>query len=289
MTFAFIDGQREQFPVQRLCQVLGVSASGYYAWRGRPRSARQRADEALVSQIRTIHDRSRQTYGSPRVHADLQAAGVRCGQKRVARLMRQAQLRAVSKPQRRRTTDSRHTYPLAPNLLAGDFSAERPDQTWLSDITYVRTQEGWLYLAVVLDLYSRQVVGWALSASLSARLTLAALRMALTSRRPAPGLLHHSDQGRQYACTAYQKLLKTYRARPSMSRRGVWYDNAPVESFFARLKTELVHRRRYRTRAQARQDIFAYIEGFYNRHRRHSSLGYLSPADFEQLYYHSLN
>jgi putative transposase len=283
MKFAFIAEHRACYPVARLCRTLEVTASGYYAWRRRSPSPRLVANQALLVAIRASHAQSQRTYGSPRVHADLVAQGQRCSRKRVARLMRQDRLQA--RPRRRfrpQTTQVDGSLPVAPNRLGRPFQAGAPNQTWLSDITYVATAEGWLYLAVVLDLYSRRVVGWAMDSHLATPLVLAALRLAFGRRQPTTTLLHHSDRGSQYASAAYQAALADRGAQASMSRAGYCYDNAPMESFFATLKVERVYQCRYQTRAEARQDIVAYIEGFYNPTRRHSALGYRSPMEFEQ-------
>ena len=278
---------RERYPVVRMCQVLSVSSSGYYAWRQRRPSRRQVENEQLAEEIRQIHQDSYETYGSPRIHAELQERGISCNRKRVERLMRLHQIRAVCKRRRRYTTDSAHSLPVAPNLLDQDFVAEAPNQKWVADISYIWTAEGWLYLAAILDLFSRKIVGWAMGERVNRHLVHKALQMALTTRRPeaAPkGLpLHHSDRGSQYASHDYRALLADHQIQVSMSRTGNVYDNSVMESFFATLKTELVHRRRYQTRAEAATDLFAYIEGFYNRRRRHSSLGYLSPEQFESV------
>jgi transposase InsO family protein len=242
------------------------------------------ADLLLLRHIQDIFVESRATYGSYRIHAELAEQGLGCGRKRVARLMRTYNL--IPKTVRTFkvvTTDSNHTLPVAPNRLNQQFSADRPDQIWLADITYVPTLEGWLYLAVVLDLYSRRIVGWAMSDSLHRQLVIEALQMAIITRRPAPGLLHHSDRGSQYASDDYQALLTKNHMVGSMSRKGNCYDNAPVESFFGPLKTELVFHQQYATRTEARPDLFEYIEVFYNRFRRHSALGYKSPVKFEAL------
>jgi putative transposase len=267
--------------VARLCRALSVSKSGYYAWRWRAPSARAGRDSELLTQIRAAHARSRRTYGSPRIHAELHAEGTRCSRKRVARLMRAAGLSARRPRRAARTTDSKHDRPIAPNLLGRDFTAAAPDRRWAADITYVPTGEGWLYLAVLLDLFSRRVVGHACGASLATALVTEALLLACGRRRPGVGLLHHSDRGSQYASAEYRARLSAAGAEASMSRRGDCYDNAAVESFFGTLKTELVHGRRYATRAEARADIFEYVEVFYNQQRRHSALGYLSPAEYE--------
>jgi transposase InsO family protein len=282
--YQFISDHREEFEITVMCRVLTVSRSGYYAWRNRPSSARKMADQELSQQIKEIHQQSRQTYGSPRIQVELAENGVNCGQKRVARLMRQEELFAQqSRKFRVTTTDSAHPYPVAPNLLDQDFSASRPNEKWLTDITYIPTAEGWLYLAVVMDLYSRRIVGWAMSDSLERYLVIAALQMALKMRQPPPGLLHHSDRGSQYASDDYQALLTHHQICCSMSRTGNCYDNAPMESFFGTLKTELVHHCHYQTKAEAKTDIFEYIEVFYNRVRRHSALSYQSPVNFEKL------
>ena len=281
MKCQFIWLWRQRYPVRLLCRVLGVSRSGYYAWCRRPVSRRTQADRRLVVAIRVAHTASRGTYGSPRIYAELRAQGERCGRHRVARLMRQHGIRAKQARRFRVTTDSAHGRPVAPNLLARHFRAPGINQRWVTDLTYVATHEGWLYVAVVLDLYSRRVVGWAMQPRMSQELVLAALRMAVTQRRPPRGLLHHSDQGGQYAGPAYQAFLARHGIRPSMSRRGDCWDNAVVESFFKTLKTELVYHRSYRTRAEAQGDVFDYLERFYNQRRRHSFLGYRSPAEYE--------
>jgi transposase InsO family protein len=282
--YQFIAAHREQFEITVMCRVLTVSRSGYYAWLKRPTSSREMADQALSQQIKEIHQQSRQTYGSPRIQAELAENGVNCGHKRVARLMRDEELFAKqSRKFRVTTTDSAHSYPVAPNLLDQAFRASRANEKWLTDITYIPTAEGWLYLAVVLDLYSRRIVGWAMSDSLERHLVIAALQMAIKMRQPSPGLLHHSDRGSQYASEDYQALLTQHQMRCSMSRTGNCYDNAPTESFFGTLKTELVHHCQYQTKAEAKTDIFEYIEVFYNRFRRHSALGYQSPVNFEKL------
>ena len=272
---------RTEFPVRRMCQVLGVSPSGYYAWGQRPLSPRAQANAALLTRIRLVHAQSRQTYGSPRVHAELQAQGVPCGRHRVARLMRHHAIQAWHKRRFRRTTRVNPRLPVAPNRLNQDFATARPNQVWLSDLTYVPTAEGWLYLAAVLDLCSRRVVGWQSSAQLDTSLALGAWQMAVGRRCPPAGGLHHSDRGGQYASAAYRDRLRGRTWIPSMSRAGNCFDNAPMESFFATLKTELVHRQSFRTRREAHAAIVDYIEGFYNPLRRHSALGYRSPVEFE--------
>jgi putative transposase len=282
--YQFIEDDREQYPITMMCRVLDIARSGYYAWRKQPLSARKMADLLLLMHIRDVFEQSRQTYGSYRIQATLVEQGLRCGRKRVARLMGEDELEPkTSRPFKVVTTDTNHTLPVAPNRLNQAFTADRPDQIWLADITYVPTAEGWLYLAVVLDLYSRRIVGWAISDSLHRQLVIDALQMALTARQPPPGLLHHSDRGSQYASQEYQTLLTQAQMVGSMSRKGNCYDNAPLESFFGTFKTELVFHQHYATRAQAKLDIFEYIEVFYNRFRRHSALDYKSPVNYEAL------
>jgi transposase InsO family protein len=279
-----VKAHRQEVKVVRLCRTLGVSRSGFYAFRRRPEGVRSRERRALLGVIRRIHEEVDQVYGAPRMLQELRAEGHRCGRHRVARIMRAAGLRARRRPRRRpRTTDSRHALPVAPNVLAQDFQVETPDRVWVGDITYVPTGEGWLYLAVLLDLCSRRVVGWALDRTIDRSLTLRALAMALQRRRPGSELLHHTDRGSQYAATDYQLELEAARIRCSMSRKGNCYDNAVAESFFATLKKEHVHHRRWRTRDEARSDLFEYIEGFYNHRRRHSALGYRSPVEYEEM------
>jgi putative transposase len=279
--FELIQAKKADHNVALLCRVLNVSRQGFYAWLRRKPCRRKRQDQNLAGRIRQAFRDSRGRYGAPRVHEELQAQGVQTSRKRIARLMRQDGL--VARPRRRfiRTTDSRHGYGTAPNRLQRNFTPERPNRTWAADITYIWTAQGWLYLAVVLDLFSRKVVGWAMEPYLDQRLALKALRMAITTRNPAAGLVHHSDRGVQYACTEYQRTLLEAEIAPSMSRKGDCWDNAPVESFFSSLKHELVHRQAFSTHAEARAALFEYIEGFYNRQRRHSTLGYLSPVEYE--------
>ena len=272
-----------RFPVTLMCQTLAVSLSGYYAWVARPESRRTAENRQLLAQIRVIHAESRSTYGSPRVHGTLQAQGQRIGEHRVARLMRASALRAKTVKKWRATTDSAHQYPVVPNTLNRQFAVAHPNRVWAGDITYVWTAEGWLYLAVVLDLYSRRVIAWGMGSRLTQELATAALTMAVEHRRPASGVLHHTDRGSQYAATLYREFLAGHGLTASMSRRGNCWDNAVVESFFHTLKTELVYHRRYITREEARQDIFEWIEVFYNQTRRHSTLGYRSPAEFEAM------
>lgn len=283
MRFRFVAAHAGTWPVRTICRVLGVSASGYYAWRDRPESAREAANRRLLADIRRLHAQHHGRYGSPRVHAALRAEGRTASRGRVERLMRVSGLRAsAARRFRPVTTDSRHALPVAPNLLDQQFEAAAPNQVWLADITYPPTDEGWLYLAAVLDLATRKVVGWSMREHMRAELTCAALMMATQRQHPAPGLLHHSDRGSQYAAGDYRKLLAASGIQQSMSRCGNCYDNAPIESFFHTLKVELVHQRRWATREQARRDVFAYIEGYYNRQRLHSALGYKTPEQMER-------
>jgi putative transposase len=264
--------------------VLGVSPSGYYAWRKRPPSAREMANQELLKKIKAVFEESGETYGSPRVYRELNRQGVKCSENRIARLMRLRGLKAKQTRRYRTVTKRNRTHPVAPNLLQRDFVAQQPDQKWLADITYISTWEGWLYLATILDMYSRRIIGWAMSERMTDDLTLNALRMALRRRQPGPGLVHHSDQGSQYTSQAYQALLKEHGVQASMNSVGNWYDNAPMESFFGTLKSECVHHVIYRTRDEARADLFSYIEVFYNRRRLHSALDYLSPEEYERIY-----
>jgi transposase InsO family protein len=280
--FQFIDAEKAHYPITLLCRVLDVSRPGYHAWRKRPRSARAVHDDALTAAIRTSHAHSRGTYGVPRIHADLQAQGHAAGYKRVRRLMRGAGLSGCRRGRRVRTTLSDPAAVPAPNLVQRQFQAAAPNQLWVGDITYLPTSEGWQYLAVLLDVYSRRVVGWAFADHLRTDLTLEALQMALQRRRPPAGLVHHTDRGSQYTAERYQQLLSQQGITCSMSRRGQCLDNAMAESFFATLKTELVARVRWLNGQEARRAIFEYLEVFYNRQRRHSALGYQSPVLFEQ-------
>lgn len=279
--YRFIAAERAHYPITILCRVLDVGRSGYYAWARREVSARARADEELTAQIAQIHQESRRTYGIPRVRAALRACGVRCDSRRIARLMRAAGLAGCPRPRRARTTRAEPTHTPAPNLVARDFAAPARDRLWLGDITYVATWEGWLYLAVLLDAHSRRVIGWAMADHLCTELALDALTTALDRRRPATGLVHHTDRGCQYTAGAYQETLTAQAITVSMSRAGDCYDNALAESFFATLKRELVDRRRWPTRRAAQQAIFEWIEVFYNRQRIHSALNYRSPVAFE--------
>jgi transposase InsO family protein len=285
MRFQLIHDHRDEFPVRRMCAELNVSPSGYYAWRTRPASAREMANRELYQQIEAVYHDNRSVYGSPRIYRELKDQGVACSQNRVARLMRLRGLKAKQSKRFRSTTKRNQADAAAPNLLKRDFEAEQPGEKWVADITYIPTQEGWLYLAAILDLYTRRIVGWAMAERMTSDLTLTALKMALGQRQPAAGLIHHSDRGSQYTDQAYQTLLKDHSIRASMNGVGSWYDNAPMESFFGTLKSELVHHCVYATRIEARTDLFSYIETFYNRRRRHSALDYLSPESYEHLFY----
>jgi putative transposase len=282
MRFAFIDAEKASYPVTRMCRVLGVSQSGYFAWKDRPACARQRQDLVYLAHIRTAFALSNGTYGSPRMHRDLVDEGHEIGRHRTARLMRENRLVARQKRRFKRTTDSEHAWPVAPNLVAQDFTAEAPDRKWGADISYIWTAEGWLYLAVVLDLFSRRVVGWATSDRLKRALAIEALQRAIATRNPSPGLVHHSDRGSQYCSVDYQALLRKHGVLISMSGRGNCYDNSMVETFFKTIKSELIRPVAWQTRAQAENAVARYIDGFYNPVRRHSSLGFQSPIAFER-------
>ena len=283
MRYRFIQAHRNEFRVWLMCRVLEVSRGGFYLWLKRPESQRSVENGRLVEAIRAIHRESRGVYGSPRVHARLRAQSGRYGRNRIARLMREMQIQGKRRRKFRVTTDSDHTLPISGNILDRKFTIGMPNKAWVADITYIATKEGWLYLAGVMDLYSRRIVGWAMGSRISRHLVERALWMAICNRGPKPGLLHHSDRGCQYASHDYRKLLERRGIVCSMSRKGNCWDNAVMESFFGTLKTELVYHREYETREEARSDIFDYIEVFYNRQRLHSALGYRSPADFEKM------
>lgn len=282
MKYRFIARHEEQFRVSTMCRVLGVSRSGYYRWRVRPESRRSREDRKLLVKIRASYEQSGRNYGSPRVHEHLQQQGEACGRKRVERLMRQNSLQPIRCRRYKVTTRSAASHPVAPNLLNRQFAVARPDQVWAGDLTYLWTREGWVYLAVLLDLCTRRVVGWALGERMTVELPHRALAMALGQRQPEAGLVHHSDRGSQYTSTSYRAELERLGVVVSMSRRGDCYDNAMVESFFSTLKAELAGLGEYRTRQQAAREVFDYIELFYNRRRAHSALGYFSPAEYER-------
>lgn len=282
MRYQFIKEQQEHFSLAALCRVMQVCRGGFYAWRKCSKSARQLKNESLTAQIKTAHKESKETYGSPRIFAELKAKGVVCSEKRIARLMSLHKIIAVRPKRFVATTDSDHDMPIADNLLDRTFGAETPDTRWTADITYIWTSQGWLYLAIILDLFSRRIVGWAMDQTIERSLVLSALNMALNGRRPGKHLLCHSDRGSQYASGDYQKRLEEAGIVCSMSRRGNCWDNAPTESFFASLKKEMVYRTKFTTREQARGAVFHWIEVWYNRTRRHSTLGYISPEAFER-------
>jgi transposase InsO family protein len=271
-------------PVVWMCEALEVSASGYYAWASRPDSPTEAWRQNLVGAIEQVHAEVQQRYGSPRMTAELNARGYECSENTVAQLMREHGIRAKSPRRFVRTTDSNHRLPVAANLLGRDFAPEGPNESWCADITYIPTHEGWLYLAVVEDLFSRMVVGWSMAESMESRLVVDALEMAIQRRRPGAGLLAHSDRGSQYASDHYQRVLASEGITCSMSEVGQCWDNAPVESFFGRLKCEVAPGEMFATRDQARAELFEYLEAFYNRVRRHSSLGFLSPVEFERTH-----
>lgn len=285
MKYAAIEAHRGRYPLTLMCRALGVSRSGFYAWQTREPSKRARQDQRLRIHVRAAFRKSKRTYGSPRLHQQLRREGLFCGRKRVERLMREEGLIARPRRRFRRTTDSNHLHPIAPNLLARNFEVgqvDGPDRVWVSDLTYVPTRQGWLYLATVLDLGTRRVVGWNMSDTLAVELATGALEMGLAQRRTAPGLIHHSDRGVQYAAHAYREILERHGAIASMSRKGNCWDNAVAEAFFSTLEFELIEGADWQTRAEARRAIFRYIEGWYNRERLHSSLGYLSPVEYER-------
>jgi len=279
--FAFIDAEKARWPIGILCEVLGISRSGYYAWRSRPVAPRELEDTRLVADIKVAYAVGRGGYGSPRVLRQLRKGGRRVGKKRVERLMRREGIRAVRRRKFRATTDSKHADPIAPNILNRDFTAALPNTAWVTDVTYVWTRQGWLYLAAILDLCSRRVVGWATSANNDRQLALDALHRAVADRKPLAGMLHHSDRGSTYASGDYRNALVDLGAVASMSRKGDCWDNAVAESFFATIKGELIDHEDFQTRAEATAAIAEYIDGFYNVQRMHSSISYMSPIEFE--------
>lgn len=283
MKYQFIEGHKHEFAVAVMCGVLAVSESGFYAWRKRPTCRRKQEDAHLTQKIRQVFEEHHGRYGSPRIHRDVYEQGFTCSRKRVARLMRAEELSARSKRRRVRTTKRDETHPVVPNLLDRDFHAEEPNKKWVADITYIPTKQGWLYLSVVLDLYSRMVVGWSMSGNCDEQLVERALKHALARRHPHAGLLHHSDRGSQYTSHAYQAYLQRYGIQPSMSRKGNCWDNAAMESFFGTLKDECVKETFYASHEEARSELFIYIETYYNRIRRHSTLGYVSPLQYEKI------
>jgi putative transposase len=280
--YACIDRQRSRYSVHMMCRLLGVSRSGYYAAKTRPESNRSKQDRELMANIKRIHAISKGVYGSPRVRAELLDEGRRVGRHKVAKLMRLERLRGCPQRRYRVTTKQDPRHRAAKNLLEQNFSAAKPNRRWVADITYIPTNQGWLYLAVVIDLYSRKIVGWSMSCWMSRRIVLSALQMAINARQPASNLIHHSDRGAQYTSDDFRDELSKHNIACSMSRNGNCYDNAVAESFFGLLKRERVNRTKYRTRDEARADVFDYIEVFYNRKRRHGYLGNISPVDFEK-------
>ena len=284
MKYQFVDTYRSEFAVLKMCRALQVSKSGYYAWRIRPQSKRARENEKLDHHIKTIYRKNKGTYGSPRITKALNRQNIACSENRVARQMRINDIKAKTKKRFKVTTNSKHNHPVAKNLLDQNFKAQRPNQVWASDITYIWTREGWLYLAVIMDLFGRHIVGWAMDNHLGQELVVNAFKQAIWRRRPPQGVIFHSDQGVQYACQGFRKLLQQHKFIQSMSGKGNCYDNAVVESFFHTLKTELIYFENYRTREDAKNSIFEYIEIYYNRDRMHSTLNYCSPVQFEQMW-----
>ena len=282
MKYVFMRDHRGAFPISSMCRILGVSNSGYYAWLKRPESPRRQENRRLLMAIKVVHEKSRKTYGSPRIHAELNESGTVCSRYRVARLMRQHGIVSKHKRKFRVTTNSVHSFPIAENILQRQFDVFRPGQCWVSDITYIPTLEGWLYLAVTLDLFHRKVIGWSMGRWITRQLVIDALNMGIKNGCMESGLIHHSDRGVQYASNEFQALLKANRIQCSMSRKGDCWDNAVAESFFHTLKVELIHGKTYKTRQEAKTAIFEYIEVFYNRQRRHSYLGFLSPDEYEK-------
>ena len=285
MRYAFIRQERRNYPIRPLCRAMHVSVSGFYDWLKRPPSDRAVEQLHVVTELRAAHKRGRGYYGPKKLQDELRDCGLALGIGRIRRLRRKYGIYCRQKKRFRTTTQSAHRYPVAPNLLGQCFATTRPCEVWVADITYVDTAQGWLYVAGVKDLFTKELVGWAVSTRLTASLAIEALDRACERKQPAGGLIHHSDRGSQYACGDYQHRLRLYGMRASMSRKGNCYDNAPMESFFATFKTELVYQQRFTTREEARSAIFEYIEVFYNRQRRHASIGNLAPAEFERRYH----
>lgn len=283
MRYAFIEEHREEFTVKLMCEVLDVSKSGYCDWRKRDHSPREAKKNALVEKIEKVHQGSRKTYGSPRVFKVLKGMGEKCSKSTIERLMSKNGIRAKTRRRFKATTNSKHDYPVARNVIKRDFSARKPNRLWCTDITYLWTLEGWLYLAVIIDAFTRKVVGWSMSERMTQALVSDALEMAVNCQKPKPGLIHHSDRGVQYAADAYQNSLKKYGMICSMSRKGNCWDNAMAESFFHTLKTEHVYHEQFETRSQAKSSVFEWIEVFYNRQRIHSAIGFISPECYEHL------
>jgi len=285
MKYRFIENHCSEFHVEKMCHVLNISRSSYYNWKTSGKSMRKTENEKLLREIRHVYEKSRKNYGAPRITVDLNENGIKCGHNRVEKLMRENNIIAKTKKKYKVTTNSKHNNPIAPDLLCKNFVAGRENEVWTSDITYIWTKEGWLYLAVILDIYSRKIVGWSLEKHLRSELVKKALLKAISIRNPAPGLIFHSDRGVQYTSRSIRNLLRLYGMRQSMSEKGNCYGNAITESLFHTLKTEHVYFESYATRVAARQSIFDYIEIYYNRQRRHSAIGYVSPERFEQLNY----
>ena len=282
MRYRFVDTHKKTWPVRLMCRVLNISTSGYYDWRGRSESAQSRSNRVLDSQIRQIYDEHKQRYGVPRITDELKDRRLRCSENRVARRMQKLGLKGIQAKKFKRTTDSDHDKPAAPDLIEQDFTALAANQKWVSDLTYIWTDEGWLYLAVIMDLYSRAIIGWSMGKRMTQQLMCDALTMALFRRGFPKGVIIHSDRGSQYCSKLYQGLIKNMGLRCSMGRRATCYDNAAMESFFHSLKVELIHRQRYKTRQSAKGAVFEYIEIYYNRKRKHSAIGYKIPMLFEQ-------
>jgi putative transposase len=281
MRFVFIRKYENTWPIAVMCRVLKVSRSGYYIWKTRPESLQSKRRKRLLKMIQIVHVESRKTYGSPRVFRDLKALGQACSVNYVAHLMKKDGIAAKTRRKFKCTTDSKHKLPVAPNLLDRNFAVDKPNRVWLTDITYISTREGWLYLATVEDLYSRRIVGWSMSKRIDSRLVVDALQMAIDRRQPEPGMIVHSDRGSQFCSEHFGQLLTKYGCKPSMSRKGNCWDNAPMESFYRTLKVEHVYWEDFQTRVEAKASLIEYIESFYNRQRRHSTIGYVSPVDYE--------
>lgn len=280
MKYAWVEKQRGHYPLDAMCNALSVSMSGFFSWHRGGKTSKRLTDTQLLTLIKALHAEIKGAYGWPRIWQELKARGIPAGKERIRKLMQAHGIRGRHKRRYKATTDSKHHFPVAPNVLNRQFRPDRPDQAWVTDITYVPTQEGWLYLAAVMDLHTRMIVGWSMDNRMTRDLVINALRMAWFRRKPKAGLIHHSDRGSQYASHDYQVVLKEYGMTASMSRKGNCWDNAAMESFFNSLKNERVHHQRYGSRESAKRDIFDYIEGFYNRRRRHSTLGYASPAEY---------
>jgi putative transposase len=284
MIYRFIKEHSSEFPVKKMCQVFSVSRSAFYGWLTQPQSHRKEKDRVLIPEIKKIFTESDRTYGHRRIKKELKRRGIKTSNHRVRRLMNEHGLVSVLRVKYKATTNSNHNYPVAPNLLRKDFAAEKANQKWVGDITYIPTQEGWLYLAAIEDLFHKKIVGWSLDSRMTKKLTLTALNQAICREKPSRGLIFHSDRGSQYAAYDYQDMLRAHGIKQSMSAKGDCYDNACIESFFATLKKELIHRRRFKTRDEARTAIINYIETWYNSRRLHSSLGYMSPMEFEKYH-----